>query len=133
MSSLTLGSSVVVTNLYSNPEMPRWNIDNLMTHIAAAALIVDEFAVDVNDLREDLKLENKEYVLHLTVSANWLTSSRIKQYFAELGCKLSAPTQTDLSNLKLTKAESANHFIAKLKLPLAFPKVGGPRAGKRRG
>jgi len=40
--------------------MPRWNVDNLMTHIAAAALIVDDHAVDVNDLREDLKLENKE-------------------------------------------------------------------------
>lgn len=40
--------------------MPRWNVDYLMTHIAAAALIVDDQAVDVNDLREDLKLENKE-------------------------------------------------------------------------
>jgi DNA-directed RNA polymerase I subunit RPA49 len=43
-------------------DMPRWNVDNLMTHIAAAALIVDDHEVDVNDLREDLKLENKEYV-----------------------------------------------------------------------
>lgn len=43
--------------------MPRWNIDNLMTHVAAAALIVDDFEVDVNDLREDLKIENKEYVV----------------------------------------------------------------------
>ncbi|KAL6160092.1 DNA-directed RNA polymerase I subunit rpa49 [Exserohilum turcicum] len=93
----------------SGSEMPRWNVDYLMTHIAAAALIVDDQAVDVNDLREDLKLENKE----------------IKQYFAELGCKLTAPTQTDLTNMKLTKAESVNHFIAKLKLPLTFPKVGG--------
>jgi hypothetical protein len=42
--------------------MPRWNIDNLMTHVAAAALIVDDFEVDVNDLREDLKIENKECV-----------------------------------------------------------------------
>ena len=42
--------------------MPRWNIDNLMTHVAAAALLVDDFEVDVNDLREDLKIENKEYV-----------------------------------------------------------------------
>ncbi|KAF1947006.1 RNA polymerase I associated factor, A49-like protein [Clathrospora elynae] len=97
-------------------EMPRWNIDNLNTHIAAAALIVDDFEVDVNDLRDDLKLENKE----------------IKQYFAELGCKLAAPTQTDLAKLKLTKAEAANHFIAKLRLPLSFPKVGGARAPKRR-
>ncbi|RYN58121.1 hypothetical protein AA0114_g2042 [Alternaria tenuissima] len=98
-----------------NGEMPRWNIDNLMTHIAAAALIVDDFEVDVNDLRDDLKLENKE----------------IKQYFAELGCKLTAPTQTDLTRMKLTKAESANHFIAKLKLPLSFPRVGGARAKRR--
>jgi DNA-directed RNA polymerase I subunit RPA49 len=98
-----------------SPEMPRWNVDNLITHICAAALIVDDFAVDVNDLREDLKLENKE----------------IKQYFSELGCKIAAPTQTDLTNMKLTKAESANHFIAKLKLPLVFPKVGGARAKKR--
>ncbi|CBY01018.1 similar to DNA-directed RNA polymerase I 49 kDa polypeptide [Plenodomus lingam JN3] len=99
-----------------NGDMPRWNIDNLMTHIAAAALIVDDHEVDINDLREDLKLENKE----------------IKQYFLELGCKLSAPTQTDMAKWKLTKAESANHFIAKLKLPLRFPKVGGARQ-KRRG
>jgi DNA-directed RNA polymerase I subunit RPA49 len=42
--------------------MPRWNTDNLITHIAAAALIVDDFEVDVNDLRDDLKVDNKEYV-----------------------------------------------------------------------
>jgi DNA-directed RNA polymerase I subunit RPA49 len=48
--------------LEGSGDMPRWNIDNLMTHVAAAALIVDDFEVDVNDLREDLKLENKEYV-----------------------------------------------------------------------
>lgn len=52
-------------------------------------------------------------------------TDRIKQYFAELGCKLTPPTQTDLTNLKLTKAESINHFVAKLKLPLTFPKLGG--------
>jgi DNA-directed RNA polymerase I subunit RPA49 len=41
--------------------MTRWHTDNLMTHICAAALIVDNFEVDVNDLRNDLKVENKEY------------------------------------------------------------------------
>lgn len=51
--------------------MPRWNIDNLMTHICAAALIIDDFEVDVNDLRDDLKLENKEYVL-LCFYYSWL-------------------------------------------------------------
>lgn len=96
-------------------EMPRWNIDNLMTHIAAAALIVDDFEVDVNDLREDLKLENKE----------------IRQYFMELGCRVTGPTQTDMAKWKLTKAEAVNHHIAKLRLPLSFPKVGGPRKARR--
>lgn len=42
--------------------MPRWNQDNLMTHVFAAALIVDGFEVDVNDLREDLKLDNRACV-----------------------------------------------------------------------
>ncbi|CAN9271124.1 unnamed protein product [Alternaria alternata] len=116
-----------------NGEMPRWNIDNLMTHIAAAALIVDDFEVDVNDLRDDLessrtrsKPSHKDLLM-----LPMLTLRRIKQYFAELGCKLTAPTQTDLTRMKLTKAESANHFIAKLKLPLSFPRVGGARAKRR--
>lgn len=43
----------------SGNDMPRWNIDNLLTHVAAAALIVEDHELDVNDLREDLKLENK--------------------------------------------------------------------------
>jgi hypothetical protein len=41
--------------------MPRWNIDRLHTHIAAAALIVDDNEVDVDDLRDDLRIDNKEY------------------------------------------------------------------------
>lgn len=86
-----------------------------MTHIAAAALIVDDFEVDVNDLREDLKIENKE----------------IRQYFEELGCRVNPPGQTDLAKFKLTKAQAANHHVAKLKLPLKFPKVGGPRKSRR--
>lgn len=45
---------------YSNNDMTRWHVDNLITHICAAALYVDNFEVDVNDLRDDLKLENKE-------------------------------------------------------------------------
>ena len=34
-----------------------------MTHICALALIIDNYEVDVYDVREDLKLENKEYAL----------------------------------------------------------------------
>lgn len=55
------------TDMHRTNDMPRWNTDNLMTHVAAAALIVDDFEVDVNDLREDLKIENKEYVAALSL------------------------------------------------------------------
>ena len=38
---------------------------------------------------------------------------------------------TELSKLKLSKAEVVNHSIAKLKLPLVFPKVNLVRNKKR--
>jgi DNA-directed RNA polymerase I subunit RPA49 len=60
-----------------------------------------------------------------------LTQDRIRAYFAELGCKVTIPTMADLTKWKLTKAEANNHYIAKLKLPLSFPKVGGPRKSRR--
>jgi DNA-directed RNA polymerase I subunit RPA49 len=53
---------ITKANLSRSSEMPRWNIDKLNTHIAAAALIVDDNEVDVNDLRDDLKIDNKECV-----------------------------------------------------------------------
>ena len=56
---------------------------------------------------------------------------RIKQYFAELGCKVAAPTESDLAKLKITKGESKSHFMAKLKLPLVFPKVRTGPSKKR--
>ncbi|KAF9734129.1 hypothetical protein PMIN03_008576 [Paraphaeosphaeria minitans] len=96
-------------------ELPRWNIDNMMTHACAAALMVDDFEVDVNDLREDFKIENKQ----------------IKQYFSELGCRLNVPTEADRNKLKITKAESNSHTIAKLRLPLKFPTLRrGPPKGR---
>lgn len=41
------------------------------------------------------------------------------------------PTAADLVQFKLNKSEAINHNIAKLKLPLKFPKIGAPRAKKR--
>lgn len=96
-------------------DMPRWNVDNLITHIAAAALIVDDLEVNTDDLRDDLKLENKE----------------MRAYFAELGCRVNTPTATDLTKFKLSKAQASNNYIAKLKLPLQFPKLGGARKPKK--
>lgn len=120
-----------VANSGSSPEMTRWHIDNLMTHIAAAALIVDDHEVDVNDLREDLKIDNKEYDLEIVLEEWSLTLDRIRAYFMELGCRVAPPTAPDLAKFKLAKADSVNHHIAKLKLPLKFPKLGGPRKSKK--
>jgi DNA-directed RNA polymerase I subunit RPA49 len=120
---------VVSANFDSGSDMPRWNTDNLITHIAAAALIVDDLEVDVNDLRDDLKVDNKEYV-HVAERLQLLTQARIRAYFSELGCKVTAPSVTDQTKWKLTKAEAYNHYIAKLKLPLSFPKLGMHRARK---
>jgi DNA-directed RNA polymerase I subunit RPA49 len=37
-------------------------MDNMITHACAAALVVDDNEVDVNDLRDDFKVDNKQYV-----------------------------------------------------------------------
>ena len=42
--------------------MTKWRVDNLIAHIAALALTVDDFEIDIYDLKEDLRLETKEYV-----------------------------------------------------------------------
>ncbi|KAI9818406.1 MAG: DNA-directed RNA polymerase I subunit rpa49 [Pycnora praestabilis] len=84
----------------------KWHLDKLMTHIAALALVVDNFEVDTYDLKEDLKLENKQ----------------IQQYFKEIGCQVNAPTEADRMKMKLSKTEAASHKIARLRIPLEFPK-----------
>jgi DNA-directed RNA polymerase I subunit RPA49 len=64
------GCVVAIRRMFASEgsfDMPRWNIDRMNTHIAAAALIVDDNEVDVNDLRDDLKIDNKEYVLSHTL------------------------------------------------------------------
>ena len=43
--------------------MTKWHVDNLITHIIALGLTVDNLIMDILDLREDLRLENKQYVL----------------------------------------------------------------------
>ncbi|KAK7534384.1 RNA polymerase I associated factor, A49-like protein [Phyllosticta citribraziliensis] len=86
-------------------ELTKWHVDYLITHVAAMALIVDDYEVDTFELREDLKLDNKQ----------------IAQYFHEIGCKVNNPTDKERGK-KYSKAEATNHKIAKLKIPLDFPK-----------
>ncbi|KAF2652336.1 DNA-directed RNA polymeras-like protein I 49 kDa polypeptide [Lophiostoma macrostomum CBS 122681] len=98
-----------------NNDMTRWHVDNLMTHVLAAALIVENYEMDTKELRDDLAIDTKE----------------IKQYFHELGCRVAKPNEGDRTRLKIASNEAAQHSIAKLRLPLQFPKIGmGQRARK---
>jgi DNA-directed RNA polymerase I subunit RPA49 len=80
-------------------EMRKLQVDLLMTHCAALALVIDGFEMDIFDLREDLKLEEKE----------------MSQYVAELG-----------GTTEVKKMDGRRARIAKLRLPLQFPKLRVP-------
>jgi DNA-directed RNA polymerase I subunit RPA49 len=89
-------------------QISRFHTDLLITHVCALALVVENFEVDTYELREDLKLEVKE----------------ITQYFRELGARVVAAGEEVRKKLDLkSKAAAAQHKIAKLKLPLDFPKA----------
>ncbi|KUJ19884.1 RNA polymerase I associated factor, A49-like protein [Mollisia scopiformis] len=93
--------------------MSKYKSDLLITHLCAMACLVDNFEVDMWDLKEDLKLEMKP----------------MAQYFNEIGARNGALGVAEKQRLGLDKAAAAQRKVAKLKLPLDFPKVG---FGRRR-
>ncbi len=98
-------------------QLNKWHIDNLTTHILALALAFDDCTSDTHDIQNDLRLEVKD----------------VSKYHAELGAVIAAPTETERGVLGISKAEAANHRIARLRLPLMFPKMRVPVGrGKKR-
>ena len=87
-------------------DLPKWNMDNLYSHMCALTLYVDGWVTDITDLKDDLKMESKELV----------------KYYLELGCKVGALTEREREMKKLSKSQAAQTKMAKLKLPLEFPK-----------
>jgi DNA-directed RNA polymerase I subunit RPA49 len=83
--------------------MRKAHVDLLMTHCCVFASIIDNFEVNTLDLREDLKLEQKQ----------------LDQYFLEVG-----------GRMRKSKVGGNVNHIAKLALPLQFPKMRQP--AKRR-
>lgn len=79
-----------------NGIMRKQHVDLLATHCAAFACILDNFETNTWDLKEDLGLDQKQ----------------MTQYFMEIG-----------ATMKKVKAEGRMDVIAKLKLPLVFPKI----------
>ncbi|KAH8782847.1 RNA polymerase I associated factor, A49-like protein [Diaporthe sp. PMI_573] len=79
-----------------NGIMRKQHVDLLATHCCAFACILDNFETNTWDLKEDLRLEQKQ----------------MNQYFAEIG-----------ASIKRVKAEGRTDSVARLKLPLEFPKI----------
>lgn len=88
-------------------QMLKYQTDLLITHACALALVVDNFEVDMYDLREDLHLEVKE----------------ISQYFREIGAKVMPANEVERKRLRLDKAAASQRKFARLRLPLEFPKL----------
>ncbi|CCU77390.1 hypothetical protein BGHDH14_bgh04043 [Blumeria hordei DH14] len=83
----------------------KYRCDLLITHLCVISLIVDNFETDTSDLKEDLQLE----------------LSQITKYFAEVGAKSTALGKAETT--RLGKSVASQRRLAKLKLPLTFPKL----------
>ena len=88
--------------------------DSLIMHLCAMALMVDNCELDIWDLKEDLMLETKQMM----------------QYFMEVGAKMKILPEEKRKKMGLDKVGAAQHRIAKLVLPLVFPKVSVGRRAK---
>ncbi|KAI5364894.1 Putative RNA polymerase I associated factor, A49 [Septoria linicola] len=92
-------------------ELGKWQLDNLATHICALALYVDHWICDVWHLKDDLKLDLKE----------------LSHYFMELGARVKKPTESERNRMGMNKAQAQATRIARLMIPLEFPKVRNVR------
>ncbi|KAB5570666.1 RNA polymerase I associated factor, A49-like protein [Coniochaeta sp. 2T2.1] len=95
---------VVIENIRrkfsDNGVMRKLHQDLLFTHCCVFASIIDSFDVDTYDIKEDLKLEQKQ----------------INQYFQEIGART-----------RQSKKGDAVINFAKLSIPLIFPKLRAHR------
>ena len=85
-------------NFSENGEMRKFHIDCLMTYACVFALTLDNFEMDSLELREDLRLEQKQ----------------IDSYFHEVGARTKAVAEK-------IDGKSINRYKAKLAIPLKFP------------
>ncbi|KAH8683358.1 RNA polymerase I associated factor, A49-like protein [Tricladium varicosporioides] len=96
--------------------MSKFKADLLITHLCAMACLVENYEVDLWDLKEDLKMETRD----------------LEKYFREIGAKITALGAAEAKRIGMDRAAAAQHKVAKLKLPLSFPQVSVGRANKRR-
>jgi len=88
-------------------QMSKFKIDLLITHICALACLVGNYEVDMYDLKEDLRIDLRD----------------MAKYFTEIGAKIFALPEAMRKDLQLDKAAAAQRKVARLRLPLEFPKL----------
>lgn len=97
------------------PIMTRHSADLLITHLCAMAMVVDNYEVEMWDLKDDLKLE----------------IAPMSQYFKEIGARVVALPEGMRKSLGIEKAAAAQRKVARLKIPLEFPTTKFVRGSKR--
>ena len=115
LSSWPEGLVASVSKRFSNPtfEMPKWYMENLYTHICCLSLFIDGWTSNMKCLKNDLRMETRE----------------LTQYFRELGANVTAVSEAERERANMKQEEARATRMAKLRLPLDFPKM---RSARRR-
>ncbi|KAI9729988.1 MAG: DNA-directed RNA polymerase I subunit rpa49 [Cirrosporium novae-zelandiae] len=83
----------------------------LVTTILVCTLYLDEFVTLTSDITEDLHLTTKD----------------TNHYYAEVGCKVNSPLESERQRWGLGKTEARVRRVARLKAPVDFPKASRGR------
>ena len=84
-----------------------FSVTLLLTTIFALTLCIDNQTTDTLAIKEDLKLEQKQ----------------VNTLMQELGATVGPPTETERTRMGWGKTEAKVHLMAKLRLPLVWPKL----------
>ncbi|KAI5790220.1 RNA polymerase I associated factor, A49-like protein [Geopyxis carbonaria] len=90
--------------------------NKLIYHIAVLCLMVDDYDVDIYDLKVDMNITPRE----------------LTQAFKEVGCVVKELSKTQYTSMKMTKADAQQHKKAVLKIPLEFPTAPRKRMAQSR-
>jgi DNA-directed RNA polymerase I subunit RPA49 len=70
------------------------------------SLFIDSYSTDLEDFRTDLRIERPKAVI----------------YFQELGCFVDSPNENEKIKMRNRKQDPRGRRVARLKIPLEFPK-----------
>jgi DNA-directed RNA polymerase I subunit RPA49 len=95
--------------------MNSWEVDNLITHMGALSLYIDNWETDTTDLKDDLRMD----------------VTKLLPYFRELGCRVGGMSEKDRNSRNISADKAKPRRMAKLLLPLQFPLQGKVKQGRR--